>query len=89
MGSQETLDVWLDESPLRVPQTRQLFIRTHNEPLSVIAVRIGNEDCSSARIHGCDTKEFPIARGPDVAIDRKTVRKIVVVPKKLVNVVGN
>jgi len=31
---------------------RQLFIGTHNETLSAIAVRIRNPDCSPARIHG-------------------------------------
>jgi hypothetical protein len=29
----------------------QLFIRTHNETLSVVAVRVSNEDCSPVRIH--------------------------------------
>jgi hypothetical protein len=31
---------------------RQLFIRVHNETLSVVAMRVSNEDCSPARIHG-------------------------------------
>src|SRR5439155_20843356 len=30
----------------------QLFIRAHNETLSVAAMRISNEDCLPARIHG-------------------------------------
>ena len=29
----------------------QLFIRTHNETLSVIAMCVSNENCSPARIH--------------------------------------
>jgi hypothetical protein len=29
----------------------QLFIRTHNEPLSVVAVRINNPDCSPVGIN--------------------------------------
>ena len=33
---------------------RQLFIRTHNEPLSVTAMGISNEDCSPARIQRLD-----------------------------------
>jgi hypothetical protein len=34
------------EPPLQVSIKRcQPFIRTHNEPLSVAAMRIGNEDC--------------------------------------------
>jgi hypothetical protein len=28
----------------------QLFIRTHNEPLSVAAMSVNNPDCSSLRI---------------------------------------
>jgi len=30
----------------------QLFIRTHNETLSVAPMRVCNEHCSPARIHG-------------------------------------
>jgi hypothetical protein len=30
----------------------QLFLRTHNETLSVIAMRVGNPDCSPVGIHG-------------------------------------
>jgi len=30
----------------------QLFIRTHNETLSIAAVCVSNEDCSPAGIHG-------------------------------------
>jgi hypothetical protein len=30
----------------------QLFIRAHNETLSVVAMRVSNPDCSSLRIHG-------------------------------------
>jgi hypothetical protein len=37
----------------------QLFIRSHNESLSVIAMRVCNEDCSPARIHGCNTAPTP------------------------------
>jgi len=29
----------------------QLFIRTHNETLFVVAMRVSNEDCLPARIH--------------------------------------
>ena len=31
---------------------RQLFIRAHNETLSVVAMRVSNEDCSTVGIHG-------------------------------------
>jgi hypothetical protein len=30
----------------------QLFIRTHNEPLSIAVMRVSNEDCAPAGIHG-------------------------------------
>jgi hypothetical protein len=29
----------------------QLFVRTHNEPLSVVAMRVSNKDHSSVGIH--------------------------------------
>jgi len=32
---------------------RQLLIRTHNETLSVIAMRVGNPDYSPASFNGC------------------------------------
>ena len=32
----------------------QLFLRVHNETLSVAAMRVSNPDCSLARIHDCD-----------------------------------
>jgi hypothetical protein len=34
------------ESPIRVRQTPSAFHRVHNEPLSVVAVRVRNPDCS-------------------------------------------
>jgi hypothetical protein len=37
----------------------QLFIRTRNETLSIIAVGIGNERRSLATIHGCNTTPIP------------------------------
>jgi hypothetical protein len=40
---------------------RQLFIRTHNETLSLIAVRVSNEDRSPARIHRCGKNPDAIA----------------------------
>jgi hypothetical protein len=35
-----------------VDKRSQLFIRTHDETLSVVAMRVCNPDCSSFRIHG-------------------------------------
>jgi hypothetical protein len=43
-----------DHRRLQFHKSRQLFIRTHNETLSVVTVRVSNEDCSPARIHGCN-----------------------------------
>jgi hypothetical protein len=37
----------------------QLFIRTHNETLSVVAIRVGNEDGSPGAIHSCDAALSP------------------------------
>jgi hypothetical protein len=36
----------------------QLFIRVHNETLSVAAMCTGNEDRSSVAIHSCDTAQL-------------------------------
>jgi hypothetical protein len=36
----------------------QPFIRVHNVTLSV-AMRVSNEDCSPARVHGCDAAPTP------------------------------
>jgi hypothetical protein len=37
----------------------QLFVRTHNEALSVIAVRVRNPDCSPVGINRCDAAPTP------------------------------
>jgi hypothetical protein len=37
----------------------QLFICTHNEPLSIVAMRVSNPDCSPAGINRCDTAPTP------------------------------
>jgi hypothetical protein len=34
---------------LKFEKRRQFFFRAHNETLSVIAVRVSNADCSSAK----------------------------------------
>jgi hypothetical protein len=31
---------------------------SHNETLSIGAMRVSNEDCSPARIHGCDATQL-------------------------------
>jgi hypothetical protein len=37
---------------LKFDKRRQLFICSHNETLSVAAMRVSNEDCSTVGIHG-------------------------------------
>jgi hypothetical protein len=37
----------------------QLLIRMHNETLSVVAIRVSNEDRSPVRIHGGDAAPTP------------------------------
>ena len=37
----------------------QLFIRTHNETLSVAAMRVSDKDCSPFAIHSCDAAPTP------------------------------
>jgi hypothetical protein len=37
----------------------QFLIRSHNETLSVTAMRVSNEECSPAGIHGCDAAPTP------------------------------
>jgi hypothetical protein len=37
----------------------QLFIRAHNETLSVVAMCVSNEDRSPARVHSCDAAPTP------------------------------
>jgi hypothetical protein len=39
------------ESPLQVQQRVQYFIRTHNQTLSVVAVRVNNPGCSPVGIN--------------------------------------
>jgi hypothetical protein len=51
----------------------QLFIRMHNETLSVITVRVSNEDCSTTRIHGCDAAPTPIGFAQIVLANRNAV----------------
>jgi hypothetical protein len=50
IGSRETKDVRLG-SPIPFRQTQStFFIRTHNEPLSIIAMCVSNPDRSPVRI---------------------------------------
>jgi hypothetical protein len=50
-------------------ESRQPFIRTHNETLSVVAMRISNEDCSPITIHGCHTASTPLSFAEIVSND--------------------
>jgi hypothetical protein len=38
--------------PLQFHKRSQLFIRPHNDALSVAAMRVNNPDCSPVGIHG-------------------------------------
>jgi len=38
---------------LKFHKRSQLFIGVHNEALTVVTVRVGNEDCSGIALHGC------------------------------------
>jgi hypothetical protein len=39
------------ESPIPLQQTRSAFIRSHNETLTVTAMRVGNPDRSPVAVH--------------------------------------
>jgi hypothetical protein len=47
------------ESQLLIPQRSQLFICTHNETLSIVAVCVCNPDRSPVGINRCDTAPTP------------------------------
>jgi hypothetical protein len=38
---------------------RQFFVRSHNKPPPVVAMRVSNENRSPFTIHGCDTAPTP------------------------------
>jgi hypothetical protein len=42
----------------------QLFIRVHNETLSIVVMRVGNKDRSPVPIDGCDTAPTPTGPVP-------------------------
>jgi hypothetical protein len=46
---------------LQFHKRRQLFIRVHNETLSVVAMCVSNQDRSPIGIHGCDAASGPTA----------------------------
>jgi hypothetical protein len=52
----------------------ELFIRVHNETLSVVAVRVRDKDCSLARVHCCDAAPTPTGFAEIVSDDRKRLR---------------
>jgi hypothetical protein len=43
---------WLANGRFMFEKRPQLFVGPHNEPLSIIAMRVSNPDRSPARIHG-------------------------------------
>jgi hypothetical protein len=53
---------WLAGSPraaFKFKKRAEFFVGVHNEALSVIAVRIRNEDCLSVGINRCDAAPTP------------------------------
>jgi hypothetical protein len=44
---------------LKFDKRRQLFIRTHNETLTVATMRVRNPDCSPVEVHGCNAAPTP------------------------------
>jgi hypothetical protein len=51
---------WVNTNvPFQFQKRSQLFIRAHNETLSVVAMCVCNEDRSPTRIHGCDAAPTP------------------------------
>jgi hypothetical protein len=54
---------------MTTPKRRQLFIRVHNEALSVVAMRVSNEDRSPVGIHGCNAAPTPTGPAEIVSDD--------------------
>jgi hypothetical protein len=50
---------WPRESRIAIPQTQSAFIRSHNETLSVAAMRVSYKDRPPARIHCRDAAPTP------------------------------
>jgi hypothetical protein len=42
---------WMQTALLQFQKRSQFFIRTHKEPLSIVAMRVCNPDCVALRIH--------------------------------------
>jgi hypothetical protein len=42
----------LENRRFKLPKRSQLFIGVHHETLSVVAMRVRNEDCSPVAVHG-------------------------------------
>jgi hypothetical protein len=54
---------------LQFQKSRQLFIRSHNESLSVSAMCVSYEDRSPFAIHGCDAAPTPSGFAEIVSYD--------------------
>src|SRR5262245_17698708 len=59
--------------PFQFQKSSQLFIRTNNEAPSVIAVRIGNPDCSPFGIDGRDVAVAPVGLAEIVSDDLRVL----------------
>ncbi|PYI57993.1 MAG: hypothetical protein DMC59_09550 [Verrucomicrobia bacterium] len=57
-GSSSTIDTSTNRR-FQFHKRRQLFIRTHNETLSVAAICVNNPDDSPLRINRCDAAPTP------------------------------
>jgi hypothetical protein len=55
-------------SAIQVPKTQSTF-HPHHETLSVVAMRVCNEDCPTARIHRCDAAPTPTSLAEIVSDD--------------------
>jgi hypothetical protein len=69
-------------------KSSQLFISPHNETLSVVAVRVCNEDRSPVGIHCCDATPTPIGFAEVVSDDLADKNVTISSLSRLVNALG-
>jgi hypothetical protein len=61
--------------PFQFQKRSPLFIGVHNEPFSIVAMCIGNEDRSPVRVHNRNAAPTPAGFAAIVAYDFRTVRR--------------
>src|SRR5262245_54330503 len=59
-GQHCSLNRWMQTALTNSKKRNQLFIRTHNEPLSVVAMCVSNPDCSPIRIDEIVSDGLPV-----------------------------